>query len=910
MVTVAGRGGGRSPPGRSPPTLLPSTGPLSPPPESDGDLLPPYETVYLVNHSHTDLAWFDTIGECRRINVENLRRAVECLEADPEFRYSLENTWPLRELLADHPEFRDRVARLLREGRLEVGGMYVSLTPDVAGDEALVRNLHLGQGWLLREFGVATPVAKEEDVMGHTLQTPQLLARAGMGYLKISRAPPGPFRWAAPDGSRVAVASAEYRWGHYGGVGRAPPEALRRIPAELRRAWSKPGFRQPHLMIPVGDDCTPPVPGLVEVAREWNRSHPRPRVEVATVADYLRRVAGDSIPEYRGDIPSPMAMTASIRVEAFQAAAEARAALRAAETLGVIARHLGGPPPPVLEEEWRVLLQVLDHNWGGRRPEVGPPNDREKERWVRQALEGARRALSIATDFISKNLGGGPGVVVFNPLGHSRDEPVEAEVSFEPGRARALRVAGEPCELLEAERHPDGSLKRARVLFIAKGVPPLGYKLYPVEPAPDSAPSPAGRCEGDALDNGILRVRAGRRGISKIRRVDGTGPVLRGPRKVSLGNLLNPKAPAKGVRMKLLRALLGLLRLRLCPGEVWGFSARFKLPPPEFYETNPFAEGGEVTPEFSPRLLRVKGLRVAAREAGPVRVRMVLRGTIGGAPVEEEVILHRGLPRLDLRVTLHWKGRPKSVLLLAFPFGEPGGDVRVGVPFGVHRMGDEPPGFWTRDDEPVSVKGRGVHGWFDLSAPGGGVTVATPWPSWDFTLVPSAVLLGSDDRSLVFHGEEYLQKGAHSWAFSLHLHPGGWAESGAGRRGEEALHPLVPLFTAGASRSEAPGGTAGGPAGAGGKAPPEFSLLAVEGEAEVTSLRSSPGGGFAVRLYESAGKSQEVVLRFPREVAEARRADLLERPGEPLRVEGERVRFPLAPWEIATLLARLEGGAP
>jgi len=179
------------------------------------------------------------------------------------------------------------------------------------------------------------------------------------------------------------------------------------------------------------------------------------------------------------------------------------------------------------------------------------------------------------------------------------------------------------------------------------------------------------------------------------------------------------------------------------------------------------------------------------------------------------------------------------------------------------------------------VKGRGIHGWFDLSAPGGGTTVATPWPSWDFTLVPSAVLLGSDDRSLVFHGEEYLQKGTHSWRFSLHLHPGSWAGSGAGRRGEEALHPLVSLFTAG------------------GRLPPEFSLLAVEGDAEVTSLRSNPGKGLVVRLYESAGKG-----------AEARRADLLERPGEPLRVDGDRVHLPLAPWEIATLLVSPAGGSP
>jgi alpha-mannosidase len=61
------------------------------------------------------------------------------------------------------------------------------------------------------------------------------------------------------------------------------------------------------------------------------------------------------------------------------------------------------------------------------------------------------------------------------------------------------------------------------------------------------------------------------------------------------------------------------------------------------------------------------------------------------------------------------------------------------------------------------------------------------------------------------------------------------------------------------------------------------------------------GRGIIVRLYESQRRRGRVTLTAAFPLAEARRADLLERDGDPFEVKGKTVSFDLHPYEIVTL---------
>ncbi len=104
-------------------------------------------------------------------------------------------------------------------------------------------------------------------------------------------------------------------------------------------------------------------------------------------------------------------------------------------------------------------------------------------------------------------------VVVFNTLGWRRTDVAYAEVGFdEPGVAgvEIRGPRGEPAaaQVVEATRYADGGLKTARVAFLARDVPALGYRVYHVVPArrAPAASSPSKSADG-LLDTRLCSVK-------------------------------------------------------------------------------------------------------------------------------------------------------------------------------------------------------------------------------------------------------------------------------------------------------------------------------------------------------------------------------------------------------------------
>jgi alpha-mannosidase len=61
------------------------------------------------------------------------------------------------------------------------------------------------------------------------------------------------------------------------------------------------------------------------------------------------------------------------------------------------------------------------------------------------------------------------------------------------------------------------------------------------------------------------------------------------------------------------------------------------------------------------------------------------------------------------------------------------------------------------------------------------------------------------------------------------------------------------------------------------------------------------GDDWVVRIYELKGDAASVRLTFDRPVFDARSADVLERPGASLRVDGAHVELSVGPDRIATI---------
>ncbi|HNX97604.1 MAG TPA: glycoside hydrolase family 38 C-terminal domain-containing protein, partial [Candidatus Aminicenantes bacterium] len=139
-------------------------------------------------------------------------------------------------------------------------------------------------------------------------------------------------------------------------------------------------------------------------------------------------------------------------------------------------------------------------------------------------------------------------------------------------------------------------------------------------------------------------------------------------------------------------------------------------------------------------------------------------------------------------------------------------------------------------------------------------------------------------------------RGKHRFTYALYPHPGSWGEGETVQHGAELNAPLqavwtglhegsLPLARSLASVSPA----AGDP-------------LRGVGVIVDTLKAAETGGGIVLRLYESRGEAERVVLELADSPRSARLTDLLEGGGQAVPVDHRRIALSFRPFEIKTLV--------
>ena len=103
--------------------------------------------AHYISGTHWDREWYRPFEEFRFLLVQLIDGLIGLMERDAGFRhFHLDGqTCMLEDYVAIRPERRDRLARLIREGRILVGPWYTMPDLFCVGDEALIRNLALGR---------------------------------------------------------------------------------------------------------------------------------------------------------------------------------------------------------------------------------------------------------------------------------------------------------------------------------------------------------------------------------------------------------------------------------------------------------------------------------------------------------------------------------------------------------------------------------------------------------------------------------------------------------------------------------------------------------------------------------------------------------------------------------------------
>ncbi|HWD44072.1 MAG TPA: glycoside hydrolase family 38 C-terminal domain-containing protein [Actinomycetota bacterium] len=395
----------------------------------------PPRVLHLVPHTHWDREWYEPFQRFRLRLVDLVDRVLERAEADRRFCFTFDGqTAMLEDYLEIRPGAEPRIRALVATGQLAVGPWRILSDEFLVSGETLVRNLEAGLSWAER-FGQVMAVGYLPDEFGHAAQIPQLLRLAGFGHAAVWRGVPAAvdrhaFSWSAPDGSSVRTEYLVDGYGNAAGLFAYPDVAVagRRLLERL-----EPYFGTDPVLAMCGTDHSSPVPDLLEVVEELNRSQDRYRVRLGTLADYVLEEAtadGDDLPRWQGELRSSAranilmgVLSARIGLKVACARAE-RLLARYAEPLQAL--HGTGWPGPFLELAWRRLVESSGHD-----SITGCGADAVAEHVAVRLGEAAQLGSGLAERVAAEVAGRVPvgAVVVLNPSPFARAGLVDLDLA-------------------------------------------------------------------------------------------------------------------------------------------------------------------------------------------------------------------------------------------------------------------------------------------------------------------------------------------------------------------------------------------------------------------------------------------------------------------------------------------------
>jgi alpha-mannosidase len=334
------------------------------------------------------------------------------------------------------------------------------------------------------------------------------------------------------------------------------------------------------------------------------------------------------------------------------------------------------------------------------------------------------------------------------------------------------------------------------------------------------------------------------------------------------------------------QASAGPLEFEFGMFELFGVGFRLSVPDRRFFE-NPEHEGTGESVDLTGEIWRAADFPATTikRHDGNISQSLVAEGGFVESQRRQKATLYNDIKRVDLELELDWGGQPDTVLYLQMPNTLMNGQRHMGVPFAVHRDGNELTEFWFDEAMPIKFKVRGMHDWFCCEDEGRGLAIATRWPIIDFTMVPAFPLMWTNNQSGFFFGERYRQIGNHRFTFSLTSYEGTWQENGIHRWGKQMSNPpLVFLGELGPVKEKQ-------------------SYLSVDAANIVVTAfkKAHDDNAVVIRLYEAFGRKTTTELRTSFAIKDACVTNLIEAPSEKLASRKHSVKLAFRPHEIKTI---------
>lgn len=376
---------------------------------------------YAVGNAHLDLAWLWPMAETCRKTERTFAAQLRLIEEYPEYKFIQSQPAAYEMCRLHYPDLFARIQEAAKKGQwIAEGAMWVEPDTNMAGGEALIRQLLYGKRYYKEYFDVDSQVLWLPDTFGYSAALPQILKGCNVKYLVTQKIfwsynegdqfPYHYFYWEGMDGTKVlSFLPTSYTYDT--------------DPAAVNQTWkNRTQIRDLEaFLLPFGygDGGGGPTRDHIEYALRQKNLEGGAKVKLAGPVEFFEDMEALGKPKntYVGELYfSAHRGTYTSQAMVKKNNRKCELALREAEIWNTYASEKGVEyPKEKLEELWKKLLlhqfhDILPGSSIGRVYKEAEPVYKEILKECRILTEKAQQVLTEGTD----------GISVFNSLGFER----------------------------------------------------------------------------------------------------------------------------------------------------------------------------------------------------------------------------------------------------------------------------------------------------------------------------------------------------------------------------------------------------------------------------------------------------------------------------------------------------------
>lgn len=470
-------------------------------------------TVYLVQHTHTDIGYTRPQTEILPEHLRYIDYALDFCDMtddfpdDAKFRWTCEASWAVREYLKSRPQQQiDRLKQRVKEGRIEITGMFFNFSDiiDEPGLAAQTRTLTA-----LKEKGFEVQSVMQNDVNGIGWCLAEYFEDIGIKYLTMgqhghrARIPfdkPTAFWWESPSGKRLlAYRSEHYMHANTLGLISNDMKTFKSNLSNYLNGLEMKSYPFDGVSIQFSGyitDNSPPSTIACKMVKDWNEKYVWPKLRLATSSEFMEYIEsnhGDDVAVQRVSWPDWWTDGAGSAMLETKATRTIQSEMIATTGLASMAQLLNASLPDDLATDVTNVQDALlfydEHTYGADESISDPLSENAMTQWnekasyawdaVKRSALLREKVMGFVQPFIQKT--DVPSIAVFNTLNWKRSGLVEVYIDHEilPSD-KAFKIIDDQGNIIPAQPLQSRSDGTYWGLWVEE-IPSMGYRLFRIE---------------------------------------------------------------------------------------------------------------------------------------------------------------------------------------------------------------------------------------------------------------------------------------------------------------------------------------------------------------------------------------------------------------------------------------------